>query len=316
LQAWGLKKNGHSGDVAGRTWKNGEPVMKKTCNHLPKKKREELKKIASHILSSSGSVEMIVLFGSYARGDWKETVDLKHEWRSGHASDYDILVVTETREAAESGSTWRRIEQESRGLGLSTHIRIIAHDIEYLNLKLADGHYFFTEITDDGCLLYNRRRVPLSGKRAHTPAEKRRMAQDFYDYWFDSAEGFLRLYNYALADRDWNKAAFLLHQCAESAFKTVLLVFSAYSPHEHLLEILSRMAAEHDAVVGAIFPQDTREEQDRLELLDYAYIGARYDMSYRIFEEDLKLLEPCVRRLVDRTREICTAEIERLGSTP
>jgi hypothetical protein len=95
-----------------------------------------------------------------------------------------------------------------------------------------------------------------------------------------------------------------------------LLVFSGYSPHEHYLNILNQMAAEYDAVIGDIFPQDTEEARERLESLNYAYIGARYDMHYWIAQEELELLAPCVERLLNRTKQICNAEIEHLCPNP
>ena len=289
--------------------------MKKNCNHLPETKKEELKRVVSLITSCCDDVEMIVLFGSYARGKWKEEADLKPDRRSGHASDYDILAVVKDKRFAEGSDVWYQVAQKSRELELSTHIRVIAHDIEYLNLKLAEGQYFFSEIVDEGCLLYDAGGVTLSKKRELAPKEKQRIAQDYYDYWFDSAEGFFRHYTYAMADKDHKKAAFHLHQCAESAYKAVLLVFSSYCPHEHYLSILGRTAAKYDTAVGEVFPLDTREALERFELLDYAYIGARYDMHYWIARQQLELLAPCVERLMKRTEEICTTEIERLCPT-
>jgi HEPN domain-containing protein len=148
------------------------------------------------------------------------------------------------------------------------------------------------------------------------PEEKQRTAQDYYDFWFDSAQDFFELYTHAVTGKKLKKAAFLLNQCAEAAYKTVLLVFTGYSPRERYLNILGQMAAESDAAMGDIFPRDTREARERLELLNYAYIGARYDSTYWIAEEDLNLLSICVSKLLDRTKQICEAEIERLGPDP
>jgi hypothetical protein len=58
----------------------------------------------------------------------------------------------------------------------------------------------------------------------------------------------------------------------------------------------------------------TEEARNRLELLKYAYIGARYDMHYWIARRELQLLEPCVERLLERTEKICKEKIERLCS--
>jgi predicted nucleotidyltransferase len=45
--------------------------MKKTIAHLPQLKQDELKKIVEAICTACNDVEKIILFGSYARGDYK-----------------------------------------------------------------------------------------------------------------------------------------------------------------------------------------------------------------------------------------------------
>jgi len=49
--------------------------MKKSLKHLPTKKQEKLQKIVTAIQKSCKDVEKIILFGSYARGDYKEAKD-------------------------------------------------------------------------------------------------------------------------------------------------------------------------------------------------------------------------------------------------
>ncbi|GAG79549.1 unnamed protein product [marine sediment metagenome] len=49
--------------------------MKDSLAHLPKQKQDELKLIVAKICSYI-QPEMIILFGSYARGDYKEAKDI------------------------------------------------------------------------------------------------------------------------------------------------------------------------------------------------------------------------------------------------
>jgi predicted nucleotidyltransferase len=44
--------------------------MKRSLAHLPEKKKQELKRIADTIVEMVPSTEMVILFGSHARGDW------------------------------------------------------------------------------------------------------------------------------------------------------------------------------------------------------------------------------------------------------
>jgi len=80
------------------------PRMRKSLSHLPKHKRSELKLIIEQIRKLS-EPEMIILYGSYARGDYKEEKDLAPDRKSGHVSDYDILVVTAEKKTASNAIT-------------------------------------------------------------------------------------------------------------------------------------------------------------------------------------------------------------------
>lgn len=109
--------------------------MKKSLKYLPENKREKLQKIVATIQKSCKDVEKIILFGSYVRGDYKEKKDLKPQQKTGHISDYDILVVTEKKETTDEFVSWSGVEK----LKLSAPVRVIAHDIQTLNISLAEG---------------------------------------------------------------------------------------------------------------------------------------------------------------------------------
>ena len=109
-----------------------------------------------------------------------------------------------------------------------------------------------------------------------------------------------------------NKAAFHLHQAAESAYKAILLVFTNYSPAEHMLELLEDDVKKAITSFTNIFPQETKEEEERFELLEYAYIGGRYDPEFYISKEDLEILAKDVQNLLVITEKICTDKIESL----
>ncbi len=226
--------------------------MKKTPAHLPDSKQKELKRIVSVIRDRCDDVEMIVLFGSYARGDFKEEADLKPERKSGHKSDYDILVVTGEKKTAIDIGLWQAVTKECDGSGLSTHVRIVAHDIQELNIKLAEGQYFYSDVKKEGCLLYDSGRFKLARKRKLKPEEEKRIAQDYFDHWYKKAKEFWGYFEFALQKEENESAAFHLHQATESAFKTICLVFTNYNPNEHLLDLLCDKAAEHDAAISGV----------------------------------------------------------------
>jgi len=284
--------------------------MKKTLAHLSDVKRNELKHVVSTVRDMCDDVEMIILFGSYARGDYKEEADLRPDRRSGHRSDYDILVVTGQKATAVDTGFWRKITRKCDSARLSADVRIITHDIQELNIKLAEGQYFYSDIRKEGCLLYDSGNFKLARKRKLKPEEQKRIAQDYFEQCFESANNFFKYYAIACTNKDYKIAAFNLHQTTEHSYKTILLVFTNYNPHEHLLGSLGKMASKHNSALNNIFPLETREEQGLFDLLEYAYIGARYDPRYVITGEELEYLAKRVKFLLDLTEKICKAKIE------
>jgi HEPN domain-containing protein/predicted nucleotidyltransferase len=279
--------------------------MKKSLAHLPQRKRAELARIVTIIRDKAPATEMLILYGSYARGDYKEQKDLAPLRKSGHVSDYDILVVTTEKKTAANTTLWNNITKKCDKLKLSTHVRLIAHDIQFLNIQLAEGQYFFTDI-----LLYDTSRYKLARKRKLKPTEQKRIAQDFYNYWFNKAKGFYKHFEYALRDKDYCLAAFNLHQAAEASYKAILLVFTGYNPNEHYLLVLGHMAGKHERALRNIFPRKTAEQEELFNLLDYAYIGARYDPDYKITKKQLEYLSKRVKLLQRLTKKICKEKIE------
>jgi predicted nucleotidyltransferase len=68
--------------------------LKTSLEHLSESKQEELISIKEMIINLVNP-EMIILFGSYSRGDWVEDRYRVNGTLYEYKSDFDILVVTE-----------------------------------------------------------------------------------------------------------------------------------------------------------------------------------------------------------------------------
>ncbi|MEJ2426858.1 MAG: nucleotidyltransferase domain-containing protein, partial [Candidatus Thiodiazotropha sp.] len=108
--------------------------MKTALDHLPEQKQQELQK-AIEIIQEEIDLEMLILFGSYARGDWVEDLD-PETLQYRYQSDFDLLVITETPRQAD------KIEQNNplcRRLAKAIHrtpVSLIAEDIQIVNRRL------------------------------------------------------------------------------------------------------------------------------------------------------------------------------------
>ena len=85
--------------------------MKRSLAHLPKQKQDELELIKDIILEKIPDVRMLILFGSYARGDWVEDIHTEAHVTHVYQSDFDILVATKSKKAAEDYNAHDRVEK-------------------------------------------------------------------------------------------------------------------------------------------------------------------------------------------------------------
>ena len=196
-------------------------------------------------------LDMLILFGSYARGDWVNDRYVENDVVYSYQSDFDLLIVTEDRASATvdgelrlSGAVGRRLHRLGLDRPSST---VIVEDIEHLNKDLRRGSYFYTDIKKEGVLLFDSGRHPLAEAGPIDPAESQEYARDDFEHWYKSACGFVKMYEAAMEIADNNIAAFQLHQATERFLNTVILTFARYKPKTHDIEKLDRQARNlHD----------------------------------------------------------------------
>ena len=260
--------------------------------------------------------EMIFLYGSYARGDWVNGPHVQGRGRLTirKRSDYDIFVVTRFAYTAKDTALWDKVKAELAKMDLSTLVRIIPREIDFVNYKLRQGQYFFTEICEQGIILYDSEEVELSDRKELNPTETKEIAQSTFDEAFTRAKQFYGSSETNLEKKWYNLAAFELHQAVEHSYKTVLLIFGGECPQEHHLDVLGDLAADYCPELKGLIPRESDREKQLFELLDYAYIGARYDREYKITKQQLEQLAPCVRKLHEVTERICKEKIESFVS--
>ena len=146
--------------------------LTKILSHLPDTKIRELETITQRIVDTE-KAEIVVLFGSYARGNYKE----KRGKIQGKKSDYDILlVVSEYETKKELSSELRTVFKD-----ISVHVQLIVEDINYVNSSLEEKQFFFTDIKREGKVLFNSGNFELSNSKELTPKRRREIATKYYE---------------------------------------------------------------------------------------------------------------------------------------
>lgn len=289
--------------------------MKTELTHLPEAMQADLKKIQAELIPKYSEIEMIILFGSYARGDWQIDEYVENGYTYSYRSDYDLLIVTNNSDKANSDTFLFSILDKLDDLNFETAIHLEVESIDFVNKSIQEGNSFFSDVKKDGIFLFNTSRYQLAEKKELSPVEMQAIAKRDFNEWFESANMFFENFESNLSKGVQNpsyykNAAFQLHQAAERYYSTVQLVFAGYKPKTHDLDVLGRRAKSLHMEFGKVFPKAKNIERQRFMLLRKAYVDARYKDNYKITKADLEYLAERVTLLRKLTEQLCKEKIE------
>ncbi|WP_431320054.1 HEPN domain-containing protein [Rhizobium sp. YTU87027] len=285
--------------------------------HLPDRKRRELARILEILFAevdgfqagklsakrNFGRILKVILYGSYGRGDWVE------DHLSGYRSDYDLLIVVNSKAFAEEQELWENIEErlltEQIAHRIETPVVPIIHTLADVNDQLSRGRPFFVDIARDGIPLYEEPGHPLAQPKPLTAEDERFEAKTHFDRWFFNAGKFLEGAQFYAVQEDRNHAAFMLHQACESYYHCALLTLTLYSPKSHRLKVLRSQGEGLDIRLVEAWPRESRFSRRCFELLSRAYVEARYSSKYTISNEELAWLVERVKALQTLVETVC-----------
>ena len=301
--------------------------MRTGLDHLPSAKRRELERVvqilfeefdearslATQEWKKKGRILKIILYGSYARGNW---VDEPHTAK-GYQSDFDLLVIVNDKRLVDRVQYWVKAEERlNRELSitrtLKTPVNFIVHTLDEVNEGLVDGRFFFMDVVRDGVAIYQSDDSELAEPRPKTPAQALAMAKEYYDDWFPSAAALQEGTNFYIGKVRFKEAAFSLHQATERLYHCVLLVCTFYTPHIHNLAFLRTQAERLDRRLAEVWPAGVRKERAMFEKLKDAYVKARYSKHYRITADELAWLSERVSELAKAVEVVCLERIRGL----
>jgi predicted nucleotidyltransferase/HEPN domain-containing protein len=300
--------------------------MRTGLDHLPEAKRRELAHVVEVIREGfafaiarrtmpelrGGKLLKVVLFGSYARGDWVE------DPVGRYFSDYDLLVIVDREALTDVPEFWAKAEERlladlAAGVELRTPVSLIYHSFDDVNEKLRLGRYFFIDIVRDGVVLFEEPGFALAEAQPLSAAEALRETREYFEEWFETANQFYRQFQHAIADGAPNVAAFQLHQATERFYHCLFLVCTLYSPKTHNLNQLRQLAEGVEPRLKGVWPRETKFERRCYELLREAYVKARYSRHYRISAEQLDWLSGRVAFLQETVRALSEERIALLA---
>ncbi|HAY07624.1 MAG TPA: nucleotidyltransferase [Hyphomonas sp.] len=307
--------------------------MKDRLDHLNLQKQREVAHIRKVILeelqarlaaSSSARVRSyrvlkLVLYGSFARGTWFD------DKKSGRASDYDLLVIVSHKALTDMTRFWNGVEDRLyKDPKVNKDVSLIVHTLREVNAALRDGQYFFTEIINQGVLLYDAdAKAPAGSIRskiaegaALDPQRAYDLSHQYYSGWKEYALTFLEIGKSCINQkgRSQNISAFQLHQAAEAIYRMVLLTVTLYAPATHHLGKLRQRCEAIDPRLAEAWAPEQKPYRRYFELLRRAYVEARYSPAYETTPEILKWQADRIEKLLELADAACKERLAKLQS--
>jgi len=304
--------------------------MRTDLNHLPAVKQRELDRVVEILFQGfreatqeatgrrkAARILKVILFGSYARGDW---VDAPFD-SNNFTSDYDILVIVNQKELTDRAGYWEETEQRlfdayHAEKTIRTPVNFIVHSLQQVNDGLSHGRLIFMEIAKNGVALYQSDDRPLADPKPKTPRQAYLAAKEYFDDKFRAAMRWFRIAQLTRNEGDdfSSNEAFLLHQTAENLYKCVLLTLTFYAPRNPNILFLRGMAEGLDRRLFDAWPRGTHAERAMYQKLKEAYRKGQHSKHFDISVDELNWLRERIEILGQRVQEVCADRIALLKS--
>lgn len=292
--------------------------LKEKLKHLPPDKIAGLEFITDKIIET-GLAEMVVLYGSHARGDYKDgKIKEVGGMPTMFRSDYDILVIVDKPDEKEQpdrrlsyfqpvfvGETSIKIKDVLRPYLNEIPVQVIVEQITRVNQLIENRQFFFLDIQKEGIELYNSGKCSfIEPPETVLPKVRRQYAEDYFEMWYNNAREV-----YFELRTNPKLAAFDIEQIFELCYKCIGYVFTHYAPDEHDLFKLREIAEKYEPLLVKIFPIDKLGEKDDFDQLSRAYIGSRYIKDYKVDKPEIERWRTEAEKLLAVTEQSCKTKI-------
>ena len=288
--------------------------MKKSIAFLPKKNREDLKYLVELILDKIPVCEMIILYGSYARGTYV-SYDEREEFGipTSFKSDYDILVINSAwsyDKIENKLASVRNIYDKRGDHRYRVPVQFIHDSIKKVNEDLKYSRYFYTELKRDGIMLYNRGKNKLARRKPLKFGEIKKQGEEYFGEKYAKARLFMEQAVFMYDKEEYVMSSFNLHQACENLFNAIMLTFTLKNDKEHNLEELFKASRGYAPELIRVFPVGDEEEERLFKILVCSYIEARYNPEFKVSREDVEDLMVKVEKFGMVTKDVCERGIK------
>jgi len=173
------------------------------------------------------------------------------------------------------------------------------HKLSDIHQALTSGQVYFSLACTTENLVYHRSATPLPKMLPETLSQLIEKSKHAFTTgmgkarkFFDGAAYYRQVCEHALS-------MFMLQQAAETTFRSTAIALYGSERRTHSIRSLKRFNHRLAPQLNDIFPGGSPDEERLLDLLEDAYLGARYSPDYQISGQDLHSISSRVLRLLE-----------------
>lgn len=152
------------------------------------------------------------------------------------------------------------------------------------------GHIFYSLHFIPANLVYDDKVMEYPAATTEELSAIRQKAAETFNRYFQKAQDF---YSSAVMLRREGASPlimFMLHQSVECIYRGTLQSFYGYDKKTHEIRVLIKQVRHHSRQLNNALTDSLPENKRLIQLLDKAYIDARYEKEYNIEENDQEMI--------------------------
>ncbi|HEX7904870.1 MAG TPA: HEPN domain-containing protein [Chitinophagaceae bacterium] len=169
---------------------------------------------------------------------------------------------------------------------------------------LRAGHFFYCFYCTADNLVYDDKVTEYPIAIPETLSVIRQKTAETFNRYFQKVQDFYSSAVMLRKDGSSPLIMFILHQSVECIYRGSLQSFNGYDKKTHEIRVLMKQVRHRVRRLNYVFTDSIPENKRLIQLLDMAYINARYEKEYSIEEKDLALIFEKVKLLHDLAKTV------------
>ena len=178
--------------------------------------------------------------------------------------------------------------------------------------SLRNGHLFYSLNFKPDNLVYDNKTVDYPKITEQALSDIKKSAKEKFNQAFTKAKDFFELATIFNQDYISDILGFLLHQAVELTYRAILRSLNGYDKKSHEIRLLKKQVRRVAANLNTVFPDDTEAEKRLLDILESAYLDARYSDTGPMSSEIISVLLEKIDRLQDLAKQIVESKLGTL----